>query len=108
VLVIGAAWWWKSRRKSADDQVQTMARAELFEDREIGLMLHYPSMASVNFGLFPFVTCGEARRQDGPRWFVRLRPIKGEKKPPDWVEAERSLGSRIESLPALHLSTSCA
>jgi hypothetical protein len=87
--------------KGRKEEQRRLARAELFEDRELCLMLHFPSMASVSYAVFPIVYCGEVQRLDGPRWLLRYLPLKNAKtaetRDPKWEAASGSLASRIET-----------
>lgn len=91
------SWW----RKMASEVAAAKIRDEMFEDLSTCVALHFPSMATVHYSLYPIVYCGEARRLDGPRWLVRFLPMKDGKSPetrdPTWEEADGSLSSRIEA-----------
>jgi len=91
---------WFSRKRPQDIQ-QKLARAELFQDTGLCLMLHFPSMATVSYATFPSAYCGEVQRFDGPRWLCRYLPLKNAKtaeaRDPVWEPAAGAMGSRIES-----------
>jgi hypothetical protein len=95
VSCFAAMAWWESKRRKGEQSVQ------FFEDQSLNLWLHFPSMASVSYSLFPLVYCGEAQRLDGPRWLTRYLPLKDAKtaavREPEWAQAQGSLGSRIEA-----------